>query len=57
MRKLSLLFLTLIISGCGLAVRHLDAIWEDNQTLYPKSVPLPPLEVSQELAGSETSMK
>lgn len=51
---LRILYIVLIInflSGCGAAIRHLDAIWEDSQTVYPKGTSLPPLEIRPELMG------
>lgn len=38
-----------------MAIRHLDAIWEDSQTVYAKAIVLPPLEVRPELGG-QTAM-
>ncbi len=43
-----LLFLTLLF-GCGTAVRYLDSTLADEQVVYEKSQPLPPLEIAPEL--------
>jgi len=43
------LFLT-FLNGCGTAVKHLDSTLADEQdVVYEKSQPLPPLEVTPEL--------
>jgi len=48
---ISLLFFA-VLSGCGTVVKHLDSFgWTDNQTVYNKSQPLSPLEVSPKLIG------
>ncbi|KHD11518.1 hypothetical protein PN36_07145 [Candidatus Thiomargarita nelsonii] len=48
---ISLLFFA-VLSGCGPVVKHLDSIgWTDEQTVYNKSQPLSPLEVSPKLIG------
>lgn len=46
-----LLIIMSSLSGCGVAIKHLDAIWEDSQTIYPKGTSLPPLEIQPELMG------
>lgn len=48
-KTLILLLLLIFLSGCGAVVKHLDATWADDKTVYEKSQPLPPLEISPEL--------
>jgi uncharacterized lipoprotein len=50
MKTLILLLLLTLLSGCGAAIKHLDSSWLDDQTVYEKSQPLPPLEISPELS-------
>jgi uncharacterized lipoprotein len=53
-RTVSFLILLNLLAGCGTVVKQLDSSWLDYQTVYNKSTPLPPLEISPELASSAT---
>jgi len=48
-KTLIFLLLLIFLSGCGAVVKHLDSTWADDKTVYEKSQPLPPLEISPEL--------
>jgi hypothetical protein len=51
--KTKILFFLLILVevGCARVAQEFDATWIDNKTVYRKSVTLPLLEVSPELAN------
>jgi uncharacterized lipoprotein len=50
MEKLLILSMLLILlTGCGTAMKFLDSTLADDQTVYEKSQPLPPLEIPPEL--------
>ncbi len=49
MKKILTLLLLILLSGCSTVVEHFDATWDDKQTTYNKSQPLPPLEIPPEL--------
>jgi uncharacterized protein YceK len=49
--KLAIVILLILLSGCGTVIRHLDATWFNNKTVYKKAKPLPPLEIPPELAS------
>jgi uncharacterized protein YceK len=52
--KLATVILLVLLSGCGTVIRHLDATWLNNKTVYKKAKPLPPLEIPPELASSRS---
>lgn len=47
---LSLLIGCFILASCGSVVRKLDSNQTDEQKMYQKCTPLPPLEIPSELA-------
>jgi uncharacterized protein YceK len=47
---LSLLFSCFALASCGSVVKKLDSSQTDEQTVYQKCTPLPPLEIPSELA-------
>ena len=53
--KIINVILLLLLSGCSPVIRHLDATWLDSKTVFKKAKPLPPLEISPELASPRIS--
>jgi uncharacterized lipoprotein len=57
LKRVLLLLLLTVLWGCSSAIRHIDANWIDNKTVYNKSQQLPPLEIPPELSESSVQHK